>query len=150
DESPATALEIDLCGGRKLALQGRIDRVDLWREAGKDSALVVVMDYKSGGNKLDALLVENGIQLQLLAYLAALRRWKNPHGIFGAAVLAPAGAFYVNLRGYFEGGATRDEILGNADSPRLAYRHNGRFDSSALSRLDSKSARDQFNYRLKK
>jgi ATP-dependent helicase/DNAse subunit B len=31
------------------------------------------MDYKSGGKKLDAILVEHGVQLQLLAYLNALR-----------------------------------------------------------------------------
>ena len=30
--SPRPAWEIDLAGGRKLALQGRIDRVDLWRD----------------------------------------------------------------------------------------------------------------------
>jgi ATP-dependent helicase/nuclease subunit B len=150
EESPDTALDIDLGRSRKLALQGRIDRVDLWREPGKNSALAVVMDYKSGGNKLDALLVENGIQLQLLAYLAALRRWKKPRGIFSADELIPAGAFYVNLRGFFEGGATRDEILGDTDSPRLAYRHNGRFDAGALDKLDSANAADQFNYNRNK
>jgi ATP-dependent helicase/nuclease subunit B len=145
-ESPETALEIDLGGGRKLALQGRIDRVDLWREPGKNSALAVVTDYKSGGNKLDALLVANGVQLQLLAYLAALRRWKNPRAIFGVDELTPAGAFYVSLRGKFEGGDTRDEILGDADSRRLAYRHNGRFDAGVQEKLDSANAADQFNY----
>ena len=29
------------------------------------------------------MLVENGVQLQLLAYLDALRHWKNPQEIFG-------------------------------------------------------------------
>jgi ATP-dependent helicase/nuclease subunit B len=71
----APAWEIDLGGGRKLALQGRIDRVDLWRGPDSDAALAVVTDYKSGGKKLDSLLVENGVQLQLLAYLAAIRSW---------------------------------------------------------------------------
>jgi ATP-dependent helicase/DNAse subunit B len=64
--------------------------------------------------------------------------------------LTPTGVFYVNLRGQFENGASRDEVLGGGDgSQRIAYRHTGRFDAGALKQLDSKRARDQFNYRLK-
>ena len=144
--SSASAWEIDLDGGHKLALQGRIDRVDLCRDG--DRALCAVTDYKSGGKKLDAILVEHGVQLQLLAYLGALRHWKNPREKFGAEQLIPAGAFYVNLRGELEGGQTRDEAL--ADAQKSPYRHNGRFDAGALRHLDSKQARDQFNYALNK
>jgi ATP-dependent helicase/nuclease subunit B len=146
-DSRASAWEMDLAGGHKLALQGRIDRVDLWRDP-DGGALAVVMDYKSGGKKWDALLVEHGVQLQLPAYLNALRHWKNPRETFGAEKLVPAGVFYVNLRGQFEGGRTRDEVLDAADARQLAYRHNGRFDAGALDKLDSQHARDQFNYRL--
>ncbi|HEY1490709.1 MAG TPA: PD-(D/E)XK nuclease family protein, partial [Verrucomicrobiae bacterium] len=80
----AAAWEIDLGDGHKVALRGRIDRVDLWRDKTSDTALAVVTDYKSGGRKLDSLLVQNGIQLQLLAYLGALRHWQNPREFFGA------------------------------------------------------------------
>jgi len=146
-DSRATAWEIDLDGGRKLALQGRIDRVDLCRDP-DGNALTVVMDYKSGGKKWDAVLVEHGVQLQLPAYLNALRHWKNPRETFGADKLIPAGVFYVNLRGQFEGGKTRDEILDSPDTRKLAYRHNGRFDAGALDKLDRQRAHDQFNYRL--
>ncbi len=146
-DSRATAWEIDLGHGHKLALQGRIDRVDLWRDPAGD-ALVVVMDYKSGGKKWDAILVEHGVQLQLLAYLNVLRHWENPREIFGADKLIPAGAFYVNLRGQFEGGKTRDEVLGDASTGKSPYRHTGRFDTGALDKLDSRHAHDQFNYRL--
>jgi ATP-dependent helicase/nuclease subunit B len=87
--------------------------------------------------------------LQLLAYLSVLRRWKNPRGIFGAEKIIPAGVFYVNLRGQFESGGTREEILSGAEeSRRTAYKHTGRFDAGALEKLDSKRARDQFNYRM--
>ena len=113
-----------------------------------DRALCVVTDYKSGGKKLDAVLVEHGVQLQLLAYLGALRHWKNPREIFGVEKLFPAGAFYVNLRGEVEGGQTRDEALAGAQ--KSPYRHNGRFDAGALPQLDSRQARDQFNYALNK
>ena len=86
-----------------------------------DARFAVVTDYKSGGKKLDAVLVEHGVQLQLLAYLGALRHWKNPREIFGVEKAVPAGAFYVNLRGEVEGGQTRDEALAAArKNPRIA------------------------------
>jgi len=146
-ESPQTAWEIDLDGRKKLALTGRIDRVDLFRDE-NGSAAAIVLDYKSSQKKLDALFVEHGIQLQLLAYLNVLRHWKNPQEIFGAKRLIPAGVFYVNLRGEYKGGGSRAEILADADAARrMAYRHTGRFDAGALDKLDSANVADQFNYR---
>jgi ATP-dependent helicase/nuclease subunit B len=144
------AWELDLGAGHKLALQGRIDRVDLWRSAQNDQALAVVMDYKSSGKRLEPLLMENGVQLQLLAYLGALRRWKSPRELFGVDRLVPAGAFYINLRGDFKSGSSRDDVLGDAGANRVAYRHSGRFDTGALGRLDSQKNADQFTYRLAK
>ncbi|HEX7619327.1 MAG TPA: PD-(D/E)XK nuclease family protein [Verrucomicrobiae bacterium] len=148
ENSRASAWEMDLDHGHKLALQGRIDRVDLWRDPDGDAALAVVVDYKSGGKKLDALLIEHGVQLQLLAYLNVLRHWENPCKCFGVEKFVPAGVFYVNLRGQFESSRTRDEVLGKAGSGKSPYRHNGRFDAGALDKLDSRHAHDQFNYRL--
>jgi ATP-dependent helicase/nuclease subunit B len=152
EKDSAPAWEIDLGDGRKLALQGRIDRVDLWRPslAAAGEALAVVVDYKSGGKKLDSLLLANGIQLQLLAYLGALRRWKNPLRDFGVEKIVPAGAFYVNLRGEFESGGSRAEVLANTAAKVTAYRHNGRFDAGHLREFDSRGldAGDQFNFRL--
>jgi len=146
----AAAWELDLGGGHKLALQGRIDRVDLWRDPAGDAALAVVTDYKSGGKKLEKILVENGVQLQLLAYLGALRHWKKPRDISGREKIIPAGAFYVNLHGDYNGGGSRTEILADAgEARRKAYRHTGRFDAGVLDQLDRVQAKDQFNYRLK-
>jgi ATP-dependent helicase/nuclease subunit B len=203
----APAWEIDLGTGHRLALRGRIDRIDLCRETG-GRGLCVVMDYKSGRRKLDQVLVEHGVQLQLLAYLAAIRSWPSevwaglnlpaffsrsspkeeragssrrswakaeerrptvsksnplapalsPLGRregeepknFGALKIAPAGVFYVNLRGQYERGNTRDEALADADGARkLAYRHTGRFDASFLGKFDNRPnapCGDQFNY----
>ncbi len=144
----APAWEIDLGGGHKLSLHGRIDRVDLWRDKNSADALALVLDYKSSSKKLDKVLVEHGVQLQLLAYLNVLRHWKNPQAVFGVNRLVPAGVFYVNLRGEYKSGGTREEILADADeSRRKAYRHTGRFDASMLEKLDSANAADQFNYR---
>jgi ATP-dependent helicase/nuclease subunit B len=144
------AWEINLEHGHKLALQGRIDRVDLWRDQASNNALALVLDYKSSSKKLDKVLIENGVQLQLLAYLAALRQWPNRQEIFQVARLVPTGVFYVNLRGDYKGGGTRDEILADTDDARRkAYRHTGRFDAGALNQLDSTQAKDQFKYQLK-
>ncbi len=153
EKSLAPAWEIELGDGRKLALLGRIDRVDLWRGPDKKSALAVVTDYKSGGKKLDPVLVANGVQLQLLGYLAALRSWKNPGALFGVDQIIPAGAFYVSMRGKFDSGDTRDEILADAEAGKLAYRHNGRFDAGWLRKFDHRTEvdrGDQFNFRLNK
>jgi ATP-dependent helicase/nuclease subunit B len=145
----APAWKIDLGNGHKFALRGRIDRVDLCREAGGD-VLCVVMDYKSSQRKLDAILVEYGVQLQLLAYLNALRHWPNPQTLLGAARLIPAGVFHVNLRGQYESGDARTEVLADAnESQRKAYRHTGRFDTGFLDKFDNRPdvrCGDQFNY----
>jgi ATP-dependent helicase/nuclease subunit B len=147
--SLAPAWEIDLDDRHKLSLHGRIDRVDLWRDKNGDDALALVLDYKSSGKKLDKVLVEHGVQLQLLAYLNVLRHWKNPQEVLGVKRLIPAGVFYINLRGEYKGGGSRAEILEEADeSRRLAYRHTGRFDAGALMHLDKTGAADQFNYRV--
>ena len=142
------AWEINLDDRHKLALRGRIDRIDLCRET-DGSALVVVVDYKSGQRKLDRVLAEHGVQLQLPAYLAAVLHWPNPRALLGVQRLVPAGVFYVNLRGQYESGGTRAEALAGADeSRRVAYRHTGHFDADAIPRLDTAKAADQFNYRL--
>ncbi|MGA2244891.1 MAG: PD-(D/E)XK nuclease family protein [Verrucomicrobiota bacterium] len=139
------AWEIDLGQGHRLALRGRVDRIDLCRAG--DHSLAVVMDYKSSLRTLDNVLIQHGVQLQLLSYLAAVRRW--PVQFFGAEQVVPAGVFYVNLRGQFEGGASRTEVLAGAETARrLAYRHTGRFDAAFLDHLDRPRARDQFNYGL--
>jgi ATP-dependent helicase/nuclease subunit B len=146
----APAWEMNLGAGHKLALRGRIDRLDLWRETG-GSAWCVVMDYKSGRQKLDPVLVEHGVQLQLLGYLAVLRHWPNPRALLGVDRLVPAGVFYVNLRGQYDSGDTRVEALADVEtSRRMAYRHTGRFSVDALPKLDCRpgvKTGDQFNYR---
>jgi ATP-dependent helicase/nuclease subunit B len=152
-ENSLPSWEIDLGENHKLAFRGVIDRVDLHRETGSDEALAVIIDYKSSAKQLDPLLLEHGLQLQLLSYLAYLRRLPDPEKVFGAKKLIPAGVFFVNLRGEFSGGKTRNEVLENLrDARQNAYRHAGRFDFSALKQLDNRDVEfgTQFNYRLKK
>ena len=67
--------------------------------------------------------------------------------------LIPAGVFYINLRGNFKPGETRDDVLQD-DEPawQAAYKHSGRFDLAALPHLDNRGETKgtQFNYRLRK
>ncbi|MEK7675967.1 MAG: PD-(D/E)XK nuclease family protein [Verrucomicrobiota bacterium] len=148
------AWEIDLGQGHALSFRGQIDRVDLWKQAGGEEGLCVVIDYKSSGKKLDPILCEQGVQLQLPAYLNVLRDLKDPRSVFGVGRLVPAGVFYVNLRGAYQNARTRVEALAaRQQARRLAYQHAGRFDGQFLRRLDNRPGAmegDQFKYRLKK
>ena len=112
----------------------------------------MIIDYKSSAKVLDPLYLAHGLQLQLPAYLAFLRRLPGAQKFFGVDKLVPAGVFYVNLRGEFSGGKTRTEVLDGAkEARRNAYQHAGRFDCSSLPYLDNRKATSgtQFNYRLK-
>jgi ATP-dependent helicase/nuclease subunit B len=151
-DSPTWTIRLDET--RSLELQGRIDRVDLCPAPDGQTALCVVLDYKSSEKRLDPLLLANGLQLQLLTYLNVMRRWPDPRRRFGVDRLIPAGVFYVSLRGKYERGRNRRDALADAAlDRRLAYRHSGRFDIRVLRQLDSRSDAqegDQFNYRLTK
>jgi ATP-dependent helicase/nuclease subunit B len=144
--------QIELGAGRRLVLQGRIDRIDTWAAQGTDAAHCIVLDYKSSHKQLDPVMVANGLQLQLLAYLNVLRSWPNPEPLFGVRKLIPAGVFYVNLKGRYNRASTRDEALAEVEEARRrAYRHIGRFDLERLRQLDARpdvSEGDQFAYRL--
>jgi len=152
DGTPAWNLE--LSNGKRLEVYGRIDRVDLYREPTGGRALCVVIDYKSSQKQLDALMMQNGLQLQLLTYLGVLRQWPSPKDKFGVERLEPAGVFYVNLRGRYGAERNRVDALAEPEqSRRMAYRHFGRYNLSAVPYLDSRSDSrqgDQFSYRFNK
>ena len=155
-EGRLPAWELELGESHRLALHGRIDRVDMWQAPGTHDALCIVIDYKSGFRKPDALLLEYGIQQQLPVYLNVLRRLapRDAQSIFGVSELRPVGVFYVNLRGSYAGGPNRVKVLSAAsEARRLAYQHQGIFDLNALPRLDTREGigqGDQFNYRLRR
>ncbi len=150
----AAAWELELGEGHRLALRGRIDRIDVHAPSGADAGHCVVLDYKSSEKKLDPLLVANGLQLQLLAYLNVICQWAQPRELFGVSRLVPAGVFYINLRGGNESAQNRREALATPEERRIAaYRHTGRYDVASLRLLDARKEvqkGDQFNYRLRK
>jgi len=138
---------ITLADGRALVLRGRIDRVDLCRTPAGE-ALLVICDYKSSGKKMDAVKLANGLEIQLLAYLAALTQMPEAGVLFGVDRLMPAGVFYLPLRGKVSSAATRDEaVTATAD-----FQHLGRFDGERLALFDNRGGPkgDQFKFSLKK
>ena len=154
-DGPLPSWELPLDGGRTLAFTGSVDRVDLLVDPATRRARVVVMDYKSSTRTVDERQLAGGVQLQLFAYLAALRRLPEAARHFQVEGLDAAGAFYVTLRGDYQTADGRDEALAEAASAkRAAYKHRGRFLADLLSRFDSKTqpseSGEQFSFRLKK
>ena len=78
---------LTLADGRRIALRGKIDRVDRW--AGDDGVYLRVIDYKSARKDIDPTRLWYGLQLQLMLYLQAAAQ-----GMKGNA----AGAFYFAVR----------------------------------------------------
>jgi len=148
-QSELPAWKIDLGGGRALALRGTIDRLDIHQDSNAEEALAVVMDYKASLREINRLFVDHGIQLQLPAYIAALRQL-DAASTLGVRKLRPVGGFFVNLRGNYPSAANREEALADKkDVHKAAFQHRGLFDVSALDILDNRGASegDQFKYK---
>jgi ATP-dependent helicase/nuclease subunit B len=145
------AWELDLGEGHRMVFRGIIDRVDLAPGPEAGAAYCVVVDYKSGRKTIDPILLANGVQMQLPAYLAVLGRLADPRPVLGVGRLIPVGVFYVNLRGNYQPGHHRRNVLDEVQQTRLAaYQHHGRFCLEALPWLDSSGAEQgnsgQFSY----
>lgn len=77
---------LTLKDGRRIALRGKIDRIDRWD--GDEGAYLRVIDYKSARKDIDPTRLWYGLQLQLMLYLQAVSQ-----GMKGNA----AGAFYFRV-----------------------------------------------------
>lgn len=80
------AIALDLGGGRRAVLSGVIDRVD--RADTPEGTLLRVIDYKTGGRRLDYGAILEGLTLQLPLYLAAATALSG----------TPAGMYYMPVR----------------------------------------------------
>ncbi len=79
---------LTLHDGQKVALRGKIDRIDRWE--GDKGIYLRVVDYKSSSRSLNATRMWYGLQLQLMLYLQAASQVRdNTH---------PAGAFYFTVQ----------------------------------------------------
>jgi ATP-dependent helicase/nuclease subunit B len=78
-------LQFKLGGNRSLNLRGKIDRIDICREPGKEA--VVIIDYKTGKVKFDYASFYHGLDLQLPLYMLAVRRYPDLPDIAGGFLM---------------------------------------------------------------
>jgi ATP-dependent helicase/nuclease subunit B len=144
---------IDLGPNRALVLRGRIDRVDVFRDPQTNESHAVVIDYKSSAKEVDAVLLDHGLELQLLAYLGALRQFESLESELNVSRVIPAGAFYVALRGGGGSASNREEERSERDRARIqGCQHRGRFNGTHLLRFDSRGGTkgEQFRFSITK
>ena len=150
---PVGPWTVALDSGR-LAFMGKIDRLDIHPSDSSQGADAVIIDYKSSGKKLDPILLYNGVQLQLLAYLNVISQLPEIGSHLKTGPLYPAGVFFVPLKGYSPRQPNRDSArLSHTDDRPRAFQHVGCFDISSLRQLDSRSeilTGDQIHYQLKR
>lgn len=87
---PPIILELE--DGVEVILEGRIDRVDVFKDGEK--SYLKVIDYKSGSKKFDLSDMYYGLQIQLVVYLDAVMR--NSDKLIKTKAY-PAGAFYFKI-----------------------------------------------------
>jgi ATP-dependent helicase/nuclease subunit B len=148
------AWRIGLAGGRAAVIEGKIDRVDTWRDPVSGKTHAVVIDYKSRGEKLDDAFMNHGVAMQLPAYLNALTRAAHPETGPG---LEPAGMFYAPLHPSSDAEPRRN-ARGPDDGPDeelfKAFQFRGRFAAERLEQLDREagpgSRGSHFAFHIKK
>ncbi len=79
-------IEIELDGGKKVEIIGKIDRVDIAKD--ENGKYLRIIDYKSSDNFIKLNDVVYGLKLQLLTYLDAACKMEN---------VEPAAVLYFNL-----------------------------------------------------
>ncbi|HEY6226642.1 MAG TPA: PD-(D/E)XK nuclease family protein [Verrucomicrobiae bacterium] len=147
-DGPLPGWEVQVDEGRSVELMGRIDRVDVWIDEEAKCCYALVYDYKSSDKKLHRVLVQNAIQQQLPAYLAALQ---NAGGTreFPLEVRA-AGAFYVNLRVRVSSAKSRSDALDpEKNNANFDLKQAGVFDWGLIDKLDVQRSGQLFDYKEK-
>ena len=152
-ESSLPGWRVPLKNGSALVIHGRIDRVDLYRD-GEREAKCVIMDYKSGQQRPDKVLLYHGVQQQMPIYLLAMTKVPQIAAHFGVERLTPAGCFLLPLRGSPGRSKTGREALANEETARReAYTHGGVYNVDFLGSLDSSAPEEssgQFEFRFTK
>lgn len=87
EENGLPPIILTLHDGRRVALRGKIDRIDRWE--GDQGVYLLISDYKSSRHEIDPTRLWYGLQLQLMLYLQAACEGLNGQ---------PAGAFYFTIR----------------------------------------------------
>jgi len=76
--SGGQSVVVELGGGKRMFIEGKIDRVDILEDGS-----VKIIDYKSGREKFNIAEAKAGFRLQLMLYLkAAQGKGAEPAGVF--------------------------------------------------------------------
>lgn len=94
DSGNTEAFAIPLNEEWKMALRGRIDRIDTKTDG--DKLYVRIVDYKSGSKKFDLVSVYYGQQIQLVFYMEAAKELFKRERAAGQEIL-PGGVLYYNI-----------------------------------------------------
>ena len=86
---PVEPLHVVLPGGEQVAVEGKVDRVDIMEKDGVK--YVRVVDYKTGSKDFRLSDVLYGLNMQMILYLAAV--WENGTKRYGKVL--PAGVLYM-------------------------------------------------------
>jgi len=129
-KSAMPAIELKLPDGRKIHIEGKIDRVDVASRAGVNYCMVV--DYKTSETKIVWSLFNAGLDLQLPIYLLAIRnqtieKYKN---------LIPLGAFYFQIQTFAKSSEFND-IEGKSE--KIRRKPKGIFNGEHFTLLDGKT-----------
>jgi ATP-dependent helicase/nuclease subunit B len=129
-------LTLTLADGRRLTLNGRIDRLDIAKIDGRKVA--VVFDYKKRSkDSFSWAEFYYGLDIQLAVYMLAVR---NAAGKIADDI---AGAFYMPI----EIGPENVELGKSIDNnPKFAHKARGIFNGNYSSSLDGTAAKDSHYY----
>lgn len=130
DKFSLPAIEIKLEKGKKLHIEGKIDRVDTTSKAGVNYCMVV--DYKTSQTAINWSLFSAGLDLQLPIYLLAIRNQtveKNKN-------LIPLGAFYFQIQTLAKSSELNDI---EKKSGKIIRKPKGIFNGEYFDILDAKT-----------
>ncbi len=94
-ENDYQSLNIKLTDEEYVRLRGRIDRMDVYEDAGH--VYVKIIDYKSGNQSFDLAAVYQGTQLQLVVYLNAAMEMQERDNRNKNKEVVPAGILYYHI-----------------------------------------------------
>lgn len=126
-KSVLPAVELKTDDGKKIIVEGKIDRVDV--HCHNDNCYCLVVDYKTSQTTINWPLFGKGLDLQLPIYLLAIRS-KN---IDSHRNLIPLGAFYFQIQVSPES-ADLDEIERNGD--KIRRKPKGFFNGNYFNYID--------------
>lgn len=139
------AYELELPGGEKVSLIGKVDRVDTFIRNGEK--YIRIVDYKTGNKKFRLSDILYGLNLQMLLYLSVINRNGAGHYSENKYRLAPAGILYMpstpaSSTGDLHTGEVRSELIKKQQS---AFRMNGLLiDDPEILKAMEKDARGVF------